>query len=184
MKRWGFGFSFIALAAFIAAVVTGCGGSSGSSSIHGEANINSLTERPKVAIVGLDNYSNWVTKSCSSIRRSSGGWQDVPFSTGLPEWKSYLVYTVVAFNDRDNDNRFDSGESLGFMDHFLETLGTRGEWIIAEGGVIYSHDATQYSIYIDCIYSRMTREGGPTDEEDAKKLLLAEIQKVAPLTAP
>lgn len=166
--------------AVLALVVTGCGGGGGGNdsgggggnSIHGFANIHSDSVRPHIACLDLVNGS-WRTLTCASISRASGGWQDKAFRVRVPAAYAGMVITVVVFNDLNDNDRYDSGELLGFMDHFLEWED--GNYVIAEGGYVYHWNALTADLYIDCVY---TKSMSMEDKDAAmKRAIQSEIDK-------
>jgi hypothetical protein len=147
--------------------IVGCGGGGGGSkSVEGIANINEAAENPKVAIIYDAGGNNWQTLSCSGMDRSSSGWRDVDFKTGLPH-DTGVVCALLIFNDYDDDNKYDywDWEELGVYDGYLLYNDSTDKWeVYSLSNIRRFSDASKcrdYDMYIDCPYARSaTRSGG------------------------
>ncbi len=158
--------------AALAAIVAGCGGGGGegNDSVEVTANINSAAVKPMVATLTLGGSGGWYQHTSASLPRAKSDWEDVSGRLSLPNKDSSAVYTVVVFNDKNGDGRFDmSSELLGFMDHFL--MWRSGKWIIRDMSTIYVSDVVKdgHLPYIDCTFSKASELPISCEERDVSK---------------
>ena len=169
-------FAVVALALLCAICITtaGCGGGGGGSKqVEGVANIHSDSLYPRVGVIEWDSYSNAITRTSSSMSRSSGGWRDVDFGVSAPDEPSYSkVYSIAAFNDKDGDKKYDTAELLGFADCFLYWNNNAEKWqIIEKDGSLRHYDAFAQSgednVYIYATWTKSISSGNSIEDKIA-----------------
>lgn len=168
--------SYIAVALLVCACLSGCGGGGGGGggpTIKGVANINSQSEKPKVAIMDMVG-GDFFTRTSTSLRRPKYGWEDIEFSISLPKTSQLTVYTVAAYNDLNNNNRYETDELLGFADGFIVYDPSSRKWQEWDDyGNLTKYDIladNNYRIYIDAEFTRVPKVS-PFDKQQGLKQL-------------
>ena len=141
--------------------ICGCGGGGGDSepsTLEGVANINEATSSPRVGITEPweDTFRSVGSPVRLSIVPSGQGWRDVNWvGLRLPPAIVDKRYYIVAFNDLDRDNLYETSELLGFFDGYLVYNG--GIWWIVydDGSYLRALDCRGTDIYIAATYVKL-----------------------------